>query len=709
MKLKLHKPEKLLLLSCLTLSSVLCLFSPVDMLLNNSEAVWFHVSTVIWPIIGIYLASVLLLVLFGFFLGPKAQKMYSFVLLGLSVAFYIQGNFLNQRINVLNGNVAESTTYAILINLLVWAGILGAFVCIPLFLKSSVRLGGMIALIMTLTLISTLCIESMNLFGDKNLSDENENQKSDDVRVTTDQLYTIGEDDNIIVILIDMLDQIYMDEYIQNNPSYFDDYEGFVYYKNYMGLFTSTRNSVRQLLSGTLFHNEVEDKEYQQGIYSDEELYLRRLNDAGYACDVYTSDSYMKYSDVTLFSNIEEKTKDSVSQEKASGELIYTWMKLSWYRYFPELARNCLTLNAYEYDVLKRNVQTNADNIYTETQEAQIEFYNRLKENEMTVEGEKRYKFIHLWGMHIPFGINEDVQRDESAIWSQSLEGCMKIVSAYLDELKRLDKYDSSTILLLADHGAYNYSPTNPFLLVKPQSAKSEFSISEAPVWQMDYVPSILKAAGLAYSEYGLAFDDIGEEENRERYYYLHFQEDQPLYGVQSKEQIEFVNHDRSGGAQHFTATGKVYGNDHAVRELSDFIPVEKNKRMDLANMEYRGIFDYGVCTSADSSAFSWGYSSQLSCTLQDYDGASDATMVFDMQGILENQKLIVKSGETVLYEGPIQQQLEVKIPADCIDNGRILLKIEYPRAQIARLTDPQNVFIISVLFNAITCIYESF
>ncbi|MCI9406727.1 MAG: hypothetical protein HFK04_07460, partial [Oscillospiraceae bacterium] len=219
MKLKLHKPEKLLLLSCLTLSSVLCLFSPVDMLLNNSEAVWFHVSTVIWPIIGIYLASVLLLVLFGCFLGPKAQKMYSFVLLGLSVAFYIQGNFLNQRINVLNGNVAESTIYAILINLLVWAGILGAFVCIPLFLKSSVRLGGMIALIMTLTLISTLCIESMNLFGDKNLSDENENQKSDDVRVTTDQLYTIGEDDNIIVILIDMLDQIYMDEYIQNNPS----------------------------------------------------------------------------------------------------------------------------------------------------------------------------------------------------------------------------------------------------------------------------------------------------------------------------------------------------------------------------------------------------------------------------------------------------------------------------------------------------------
>lgn len=697
MKLKLHKPEKLLLLSCLTLSSVICLFSPVDMLLNNSEAVWFHVSTVIWPIFGIYLASILLLVLFGCFLGPKAQKMYSFVLLGLSVASYIQGNFLNRRINVLNGNVAESTTFAILMNLLVWVGILGAFVCIPLFLKNSVRLGGIVALILTLTLISTLCIESVKLFDDK------DTYKGYGVRVTTDQLYTVGEDENIIVILIDMLDQLYMDEFIQNNPSYFDDYEGFVYYKNYMGLFTSTLNSVRQLLSGKPFHNEVGYWEYQREAYSDEELYLKKLNDAGYECDVYTTDSFLKYSDVTLFSNIEEETKDSVLQEKASGELIYTWMKLSWYRYFPELARSCLTLNAYEYDVLKRNVQTNAGNIYTETQEAQIEFYNRLKENEMTVEGDKRYKFIHLWGMHIPFGINEDVKRDENAIWSESLEGCMKIVSAYLDELKRLGKYDSSTIVLLADHGAYNYSPTNPFLLVKPQNAKSEFFISEAPVWQMDYVPSILKAAGLSYSEYGLAFDDIGEEENRERYYYLHFQEDQPLYGVQSKEQIEFVNHDQSGSAQHFTATGKVYGNDHAVRELSDFIPVEKNKRMDLANMENRGIFDYGICTSADSLAFAWGYSSQLSCTLQDYDGASDVTMVLDVQEILENQELIVKSGETVLYEGPIQQQLEVKIPADCIDNGRILLKIEYPRAQIARLTDPQNVFIISVLFNAIT------
>ena len=172
MKLKFHKPEKLLLLSCLTLSSVICLFSPVDILLNNSEAVWFHVSTMLWPLLGIYLASFLILVFIGCFLGPKAQKMYSFVLLGLSVASYIQGNFLNQRINVLNGNVAESTTFAILMNLLVWAGILGAFVCIPLFLKNSVRLGGIIALILTLTLISTLCIESVKLFDDKD--DKNE-------------------------------------------------------------------------------------------------------------------------------------------------------------------------------------------------------------------------------------------------------------------------------------------------------------------------------------------------------------------------------------------------------------------------------------------------------------------------------------------------------------------------------------------------------
>ena len=83
--------------------------------------------------------------------------------------------------------------------------------------------------------------------------------------------------------------------------------------------------------------------------------------------------------------------------------------------------------------------------------------------------------------------------------------------------------------------------------------------------------------------------------------------------------------------------------------------------------------------------------------------GIQFAAMVLDVQEILENQELIIKSGEAVLYEGPIQQQLEVKIPADCMDNGRILLKIEYPRARTARLTDPQNVFIISVLFNAIT------
>lgn len=682
-----YKPSPILFTSCLAFTIIIGLFSPIDMLMNNTKSVWFGLGTILLPILIVSIILFGFLFLLGCFFKPKGQICYSYILIGLAIASYIQGNFLNRGLNVLNGTILTDSINSIVFNIILWFAILVVSICFSLFVKSSEKIGFLLSLILILTLSTTLLIESIGTpFNNKTNI------------VTTDDIYEIGNKENIIVLLVDMLDQEYMDYYLTNHPNAFNEYEGFTYYNNYMGLFASTRNSVGHMLSGIPFHNETSIKEYREKSFSSDNLYLSKLVDSGYECDIYTHVSYMEHCNPILISNYQ--TNVALKAESIT-DLISTWYKTTLYRYVPIILRNHLKLTADDYDLLERSYGTNNHNVYTETQAMELEFYHTLQKNKLSVVNGSRYKFIHLWGMHVPFGIDADCNSKSDATWNETLEGCFKIVSCYLDALKEANAYDNSTIILLSDHGAYNYSATNPFLMVKPAKARTPFTVSKAPVWQKDYVPSILKAANIPYESYGQAFDDILPNSSRERLYYMYFQEDQPLYGLESLEQIEFITNDISSNLFSFTPTGFVYGNN-GTRELAKYTSVSSGVRLLLNKIDDRELFDYGICSIADSDAFSWGYNSQISCTLQDYKN-QDVTMLLEMQSVIDQQSIKIKAGEKILYEGPVMETLSVNIPSVCIDDSKLILKIEYPDAKRACLSiDPRNLFTVSVLYNNI-------
>ena len=114
--------KKNLLLSSLFFSFTFCFFAPVELYLTNRQEFWFDIQKFIW------IPIVMTIVVFGvlYFIGCiRSQRVKSIwtalVFSGASLT-YIQGNFLNRNVGIMNGMLIEWEKYRKLFigNWLIW-------------------------------------------------------------------------------------------------------------------------------------------------------------------------------------------------------------------------------------------------------------------------------------------------------------------------------------------------------------------------------------------------------------------------------------------------------------------------------------------------------------------------------------------------------------------------------------------------------------
>ena len=97
------KNTRIVLLVCASLSLTFFLFGPVQLFLLNSGELWFRLSDVLIPGSIVCLASWVLLSLIGILLRGKTRNCYIFLVFGLTLALYIQGNYVRTDYGTLNG------------------------------------------------------------------------------------------------------------------------------------------------------------------------------------------------------------------------------------------------------------------------------------------------------------------------------------------------------------------------------------------------------------------------------------------------------------------------------------------------------------------------------------------------------------------------------------------------------------------------------
>lgn len=503
----------------LSFSFMFFVYAPLEVFLGNTNEFWFDITHLI-PIVGVCFLIfsaflILLMELLYKFLYPKSKNakrvfyiIYTIMLM-IFVGLYIQGNYIPRDYGVLDGrtiNWSLYTSYAIA-SIVLW--VLIAVIGIILWIKWRKQIfkigqgvSALIFVMLTVALIS-LGVNAQNIV------------KKDNLIVTDKGQWTLSENKNIYVLVLDTFDAEYLRVLLEEEgEEYSELLEDFTFYSNAVGGYPYTKPSVALLLTGEWYENTIPYEDY---IKENGFLLYEELKKNNYSIGVYTSPAAIA-GNTDTYENVYQGSY-KISNVVDFVTVLY---KLIAFEYMPQQLKSFFTVNTYDFDLLKvldknKNIEGEAYLLSDE------DYYKAISEKGFELTSENNcFRFVHLWGMHPPYSFGENVVVDgNSYTYKETAQGAMNEVKALIENLKKEGIYDNTAIMILADHGGGELASElncNPLLLVKGFDEKHEFTISENPISYEDIYPSLLSWASEENQE-NAVWNIEGERERR----FLHF------------------------------------------------------------------------------------------------------------------------------------------------------------------------------------------
>lgn len=509
------------------------MFGPFELYIANMSYLVFGIKQLLPPII---IAGIIILAVFTVLLALLRGKIFNAVVsivIGITIAGYIQGNYINIDHGTLDGTgiVWQDFKWQMLVNLFVWVAIILVPVIFCYFSrdiwKSFVRIVSLVLVAMQVFGAVYLVIKSAYQIN-SNISDDGYFECSEQFKVSKNK--------NTIVFLLDRMDKKYMDELLKRDPELCEKLSGFTYYKNFTGSYSRTFPSVAYLLSGVKYDYDIPSAEYMKKAMS-ESNFFGALQAAGYESRLYTDTQYVTGS-VESFNGTVKNVKSTEGKAKPM-KILSAMLNLSAYRYSPEAMKPYFHI--YTDNIAQKYIFGNKDgSIYTVDD---AEFYAAFRKKGITTEDNAgSFVFYHLQGAHDPFTMNEkgeavtlDYLNYEESMYKQ-IRGDFKMILSYIKQLKAAGVYDNTTIIITADHGrtgtapsleeatGENYGERVLTLLIKEAGAdtKQPLKTSMKQVCQANLHKTFLRSMGVNYEDDGVrAIEDIGEDEEVTRYFYM--------------------------------------------------------------------------------------------------------------------------------------------------------------------------------------------
>ncbi len=504
-----------MLLWCVTV----IIFEPNQLLLNNLEefSIPYGPFFCIMLIEGVALTAVYTLT--GVFILSEGQlKAFGTIIFGISAAGYIQGNFLNGEMLLMDGTVQIWSSTQKIINGIIWIVMIGTAVFINYYArhKSICKriVQGVCVYICLMQLLSLAFMIATKEFPDE----ENE------FVLTTNHMLELDAENNVVIFVLDWFDRQIMDDILTENPDFTKSLKDFTDYTNTTSCYAYTELSIPYLLTGVEWEYGMEADDYCEYAYENSRL-LDDIQAQNYSIGVYTGSLYMGSTAKRKLLNY----SDDIVKELGYKKAFYVMNNTSKYKMMPFAAKK---FYFYTTDDIAKIVVNSGE--YSITND--IIFHDELSKNKLSVDRSESYegafRFYHFNGAHAPFNMNDNFEEiEENGTRLSQSRGSLKIVYEYIDEMKRLGIYDNATIIITADHGQnmdvmreakndtdYDMTST-PILFVKlPNEQHEEKPVSNtAPVSHTDFAATVINAVGGNAAEYGRTFDEITEDEIRER------------------------------------------------------------------------------------------------------------------------------------------------------------------------------------------------
>jgi hypothetical protein len=530
----------------------------------------------------------------------------------LGFLLWFQGNFLVWKYGLFNGHEIDwgSKTLFGAIDTPLWIACLFMAAWRPAFLYRRAKTISL--LLIAIQLLGTVFLASR----------QPELPSFKKFRIDPRNEFVFSRSKNIIILVLDSFQSDVFQEIIERDPAYEEYFKDFTYFRNTLGGFPSTYASIPFILTGRHYTNSQPIQEFLAEAYSSPSSIPRAMLKRGWEVDLFPGTMKTIYFDPAIFSNIRSSGQEFTKAQLAS------LFDITLFRYLPHFLKRgiynngnwLLTRWGRKADVMDtldeddagvgapqplakgpkvrrwsppiRSIRRLARLCRpllrkSEPVSRDVQFLSAFLNTATIMDGKNVFKYYRLRGIHEPIRLNAGLQPVDLPLNRANVVdlacGELKLVSLFLDGLRRLGVYDDALIVILGDHG-HPYGlhglrlPSGmaerppgsaiprgvlesgiPLLLVKRPGDKGEIKINEAPASLGDVPATVFAAVGIVPAGSGEPLFQIPADRPRERRFLYYYWEHSDWLNRYLPNLIEYRVSGNSWLRSSWQATGNVF------------------------------------------------------------------------------------------------------------------------------------------------------
>jgi hypothetical protein len=438
------------LFPALALTSLVFFFLPLRVYQGNPDEfdIPFLASLRILAVPALILLIVL--VALAMALPGKGHRGVVALYLALASLVWIQGYFLVWKYGLLDGQGIRWDRYP-------WQGWVDGFVWLALLVLAvifsrpvyKIAVGGSIALMAVLLLSSFLT-------DVRQIKPSQVKEKDRMLSIPRPSLFEFSPERNVIQFVLDGFQSDFFKELAASDKERFDrTFDGFTFFEDAIGVFPTTEMSVPAYLGGAIYKNNVPTKKFLADVFGGKTIGNVLFKD-GYQVDYIggPAQTYFRKARSTNNYFIPVPYRGTKAQRERAGAA--GLLDLALFRAAPHYLKSVIYHR--QRWLFQRLVSRNDERrgLRYFSHEA---FMDDLVHKMRAAADKPVYKYIHLMTPHPPILVNEncvfqpDIPDTREARKTQARCSLEPFVS-FINRLKDLGIYDSSFIILQADHGA---------------------------------------------------------------------------------------------------------------------------------------------------------------------------------------------------------------------------------------------------------------
>lgn len=493
------------------------ILGPLEFFFGNQKDLAFNVADFIWIFMGIaiclWIVGSSCLTLFGF----NINMWLGTFIIGFSVCSYIQNMFMNIKLSEVDGAPLRWDTLGQfpIFNAIIWILALSAVIAVSYQFRKywkqiSMGIASFLAVVQLVAVFSLLVFNTL---------EEGIGKITGNLQMSGEHQFEVAPDSNIIVFVLDTFGNTQLENALKVYPDLLNGWNDFTFYDNADCHYYCTFPSMTHMLTGEAFDFSAISEEWMRDAWSSSKCmtFYKTLEELNYERYLFSHDVPYVYGDID---NLQYKYNNIVPMQSIVNhkQIIKLMIKMSIYKYSPYVLKAPFEVLTQEFN----DVVTYKDGIKPIYKNA--DFLQTLMSNKLSINKNISNALIiqHLWGTHEPYETSEKGQYIENASVEQTVSGLVKIIDEYLAQLKELNMYNSSTIIITADHGSWNDGDPQPIYFIKKcNEIHDKMQINSAPISADDFQATILALINQNYSEYGTSIFDWSEGDQRERSVYM--------------------------------------------------------------------------------------------------------------------------------------------------------------------------------------------